>query len=246
MPHLQSRFERIIRRTACPYAAGALIRYAPKWIANLSPEQNTVRYQPDLDRFIETGARDALDMFVIEVRGVDDIHSLEGFSEILYRVLFTFHNLDPHRTGALTDGITTLDWDFVYRGVRFFIPTFAPFYDTQHPRYSHHAPSAFIVLQPDHCFTRRGICRNSPSRELTAQGIRDAFAERGSPYDVHLVSGSPKAERYIKPLKVGDPPVRWWVGRVPEPPVIVDPVRSHPLTTATGPNASRSAGSLFS
>jgi hypothetical protein len=103
-----------------------------------------------------------------------------------------------------------MSWDFVYRGTKFFVPTFAPFYHPNHPRYSHHEGTAFIVFQPDHCFDRHEINSKSPDRHKITETVRDLFEKGGVPYDVELVVHSIKAVRYIKPLLISDSPVRWW------------------------------------
>ncbi len=204
------RFGRLLGKTFCPYALGANIRFAPPWRPQLSVEENTLRLLPRLDRFVASGEARGWDMFVVEVRGTEAIKTLQSFAGLLNRVLHTLAKADPNRKAELTERITEKEWDFVYGGVRFFVPTFAPFYNRAHARYSHDENSAFIAFQPDHCFSRHGIDSKSPDRRQLSESIKEMFERGGVAYDFELVVNSVKALRYVKRQSVADEPVRWW------------------------------------
>lgn len=207
---VDQRFRVLVNRTCCPYAKVANIRYAPKWDQSRTIRENVLALLPYLDQFVERSEEEELDMFVIEVRDNKFIKDINAFASLVYNVLDILHEVDPTSEGTFTDGITSMEWDFVYRNVEFFIPTFTPFYDSNHIRYSHQKDSAFIAFQPDHCFDRHGINSKNPNRRQITEKVRERFEKAGIEYDVSLVSGSIKAVRYIKPLKTGQSLIRWW------------------------------------
>lgn len=208
---VEKRFKILLANTRCPYAETAVIRYAPLWNADLPIEENILSCIPHLNEFVAHGKNEGLDVFVIEVLDQSYIHQIDSFSRLLNCVLLTLRNTDPTHTGRLNENITTLEWDFIYRDVEFFVPTFAPFYKSNHTRYSHVEKSAFIMLQPDHCFDRRGINSKNPERQLISQRVKARFEKAGYQYDTKLVTGTPKAVRYIHPLEIGQDWVKWWV-----------------------------------
>lgn len=204
------RFEALVKNTHCPFAIGANISFASEWDLKLTTEENTLALLPEFDKFIEHGQKAGVDMFVIEVRDRKYIKDIRTFAALLRSILYTLHQLDPMGDGNLTDNITSMEWDFTYRNVRFFVPTFAPFYDSSHARYSHQKESAFIVFQPDHSFDRHGISSKKPNRQKITETVRMLFEKGGVSYNLNLVSGSVKAVRYIKPHLTGDSPIKWW------------------------------------
>jgi hypothetical protein len=204
------RFAALIKNTHCPYATEANISFASGWNRKLTTEENILALLPEFDNFIEYGQEEGADMFVIEVRDRKYIKNTRTFATLLRSILHTLHQLDPTSDGNLTDNITSMEWDFTYRHVRFFVPTFAPFYDSSHARYSHQKESAFIVFQPDRSFDRHGISSKNSNRQKITETVRMLFEKGGVTYDLNLVAGSIKAIRYIKPYLPGGSPIRWW------------------------------------
>ena len=204
------RFEKLLRRTYCPYASLAKISFGPSWRSDENTRENLNRYIEHFDEFVQRIELEAIDMFVLEVRDQNHIQNINTFSAFLHTLLERLHNADPIRTGALIEGITSPEWDFKYKGVKFFILTFAPFYDKYHGRYSHCEDTGFVTFQPDQSFDRFGINRKSPNRLKVSEAVRDAFEERGIQYHFSLVTRAVKALRYIQPLEVAQDPVEWW------------------------------------
>jgi FPC/CPF motif-containing protein YcgG len=207
---ITQRFCSIVSKTYCPYARRADIQFAPEWNKNLIIEENIMRFLPFFDRFVQHEEREELDMFVVEVRDHEKIKSIDNFAKLLHYILYTLNKIDPTHKADLTHGIHSLEWNFTYNGLKFFVPTFAPFYSPTHARYSCSKDSAFIAFQPDHCFDRHGITSKNPRRHKITESIRSKFERGGAGYDIELVSHSIKAVRYIKPLLVGQDPIRWW------------------------------------
>jgi hypothetical protein len=206
----ESRFLRLVRATCCPFARTATIAYAPAWEDDFSLRENVTRTVSGLNIFVEDGEDRALDLFVMEIRDPAHTSTLPAFTKLLRYVLFAFAERDPLRSEPLTAGIESLEWNFRYRGMDFFIPTFAPFYPPTHTRYSQDELSAFIVLQPDHSFSRRGINSQSPHRERLTSQTRAICECLEYQYNVNLVSGTPKAIRYVHPVDPFGAPIRWW------------------------------------
>lgn len=219
-PHAESvetveeRFLPLVAGTACPYARHANIAYAPEWDERLTVIENTARFLPALHRFTEHCRQHRMDMYVVEVRGSRCVEDIKLLVCLLNALLHTIRRLDSTTDEPLTQGIETMSWDFIYNGVRFFVPTFAPFYKPNHPRYSYQPGSVFILFQPDTSFDRHKITSKNPKRGDITRRIKEGFEARGFSYDVSLVAGSPKALRYIKPINFGQEPIRWWRGEV--------------------------------
>lgn len=207
---VRRRFSRLVHRTACPYARNARIIYAPPWEPQLSVEENTARAVPFLDLFVAHSATLCLDLFVMEVRNDPAVGDIGAMAQVLYRILGTLSQADPARVEQLTEGITTKEWDFVYRGERLFVPVFAPFYSANHPRYSHVPGSAYLVFQGDGSFKRRRISSRNPNRKQLTADIARLFLNGGFTYEVTLVTHPFKAARYLKPLRLSDEPIYWW------------------------------------
>jgi hypothetical protein len=207
---IAQRFYNIVSKTYCPYACRSKIRFAPEWDKNLRIEENIKRFLPVFDKFVQDEEPEALDMFVVEVCDHEDVRSIDNFARLLHYILHTLNKVDPTQRANVTDGILSKEWNFTYNGLKFFVPTFAPFYSTTHARYSYSMDSAFIAFQPDHCFDRHGITSKNPHRHKITESIRSKFERGGSGYDIELVSHSIKAIRYIKPLLIGQNPIRWW------------------------------------
>lgn len=205
------RFEVLRQSTYCPFAESANITYGSSWDNRLTIEENVLLQLDHFSEFCLEGDEWQLDMFVLEVTGRELVGNLNNISRTLNSILISLNSYDSDpNSGLLTEGIEDLDWDFQFLGTEFIVPVFAPFYPEKHPRYSGCQESAFITFQPDHSFTRHNITSKNPNRYKISQSIRDRFTEGGSPYDIDLIVGTPKAIRYIKPLSIGDEPIEWW------------------------------------
>jgi hypothetical protein len=207
---VEQRFKVLIDNTCCPYAADVKFRCSPEWDSSRTVRENILLLLPSFDDFIEYGEEKCLDMFVVEIRDSRYINNVHTLASLLHSILSNLHKVDPVSKWNLTDGITTMEWNFIYRGVKLFVPTFAPFYGRDHTRYSHQPESAFVVLQPDHSFSRRNINSKSPDRHLITGKAKARCEKMGYKYDADLVSGTPKAVRYIHPLVLGQDSVKWW------------------------------------
>lgn len=206
----ENRFNRLVQATCCPFAKTARTALCPTWEPSRGAQQNIVTVVRWLDDFVAHAEQNELDLLVIEIRAVRYTRTLGSFVRLFRRILFEAAKRDPLRTEPLTNGIESLEWDFEYRGTPFFIPVFAPFYPDSHTRWSRDSKSAFILFQPDHSFGRRGINSRSPHRGRVTEQSRRRCVRAGHQYNVDLISGTPKAVRYIHPIDPFGTPVRWW------------------------------------
>lgn len=204
------RFGSLVEYTPCPYAGDARVYCAPEWEPLTPFIENVDRLVPSLDRFVDQIEALNLDIFVVEVRQADSIYELRSFAALLHGLLYALNHRDPNRIEPLEHNIMSMDWDFLYKEERFFVPTFAPFYPPNHPRNSRNHGSAFILFQSDHAFSRRGINSKSPDRPNVSLWVYGLFRQAGMDYSMRLVTQRPKAERYVKPFRVDDEPIRWW------------------------------------
>ena len=135
---------------------------------------------------------------------------LEMLSKTVNHVLRFLAKHDPTGHDCFVADVVAEDWQFSFNGTRFFITTFAPFYGSGHSRFSARQDSAFIYFQPEYSFDHHGVFAGNPDRERLKERVRQAFANGGTEYSVILVKQPIEAYKYVKPLKVGDPPVEWW------------------------------------
>ena len=130
-------------------------------------------------------------------------------------------------------------WNFSFGAHPFFVTTFAPCYGAGHSRYvprprdgnaAFDARCGFVLLQPEASFALRKLPFDTPNTNWGDDGdgggegssvegppptvrdrIRRAFRDRGMAYEVPPSVSYPAAHHVVKPLRRGDPIVRWWV-----------------------------------
>jgi len=206
------RFRPLIANTLCPFAQQAKVWGAPDYDEHMDVAHNISRIAPVLTRFCRIARSQALDGFVIRLTSPAHIRDIHSFSHI-FRVILAelgrtnkingFHN-------ALEDEILNDKWRFTFSNVSFFVTTFAPFYRGDHPRFSWCSKSAFIFMQPEFSFDAHGIHIDNPKRESIKSGIREEFSRSTIGYSPELVEQPMEALKYVKPLDIDAPSVRWW------------------------------------
>ena len=209
-PGLPRRFANLWNRTACPYAEAAQVVFGPEASRGVSPVAQAKKCADQLQRVLSGPKATKFDMFVIELREIEAVKSIPTLAAALRQTLEVFARRGPEAQQDPFSGILSPTWDFVFCGQRFFVPVFAPLYPQSHPRSSQARDSAFILMQPDICFTRKGISSKSPGRANVSQEVMRHFVERGFSYDLRLVTHPLKAARYVKPMEAGQDPVKWW------------------------------------
>ena len=207
----EGRFKKLIDNTYCPFAKDAKIMYSSDWDSKIDFKKNITRILPQFACFVTKGIPDGYELFITEIRQKSIIKQIKNFAGFLNKLLHEIYLSDTRAVKYFTDGIETMEWDFTFNDVRFFIPTFAPFYKRTHPRYSFNPDAAFIMFQPDCTFDKYNISSKNPDRSEITEKIRDLFLENNVTYNLRYVRGSIKAVRYIKPVNLEGPPVKWWL-----------------------------------
>jgi hypothetical protein len=209
-PAVPREFESLRRSTRCPFARAARL-VGCSLAGRGTLDRRIRRLVPFLLRMTNEGREKRLDGFILQVPSQGFATDLGTFSKTVNRTLRVLATHDP--TGGdcfATRDVVADDWQFSFNGTRFFVTTFAPFYGPWHSRYSGRKDSAFIYFQPEYSFDHHGISAANPDRERLKERVRRAFKEGGVGYSIALVRQPIEAYKYVKPLKVGDPPVEWW------------------------------------
>lgn len=201
-------FRRVMTKTQCTFAGRSIIWTAPADDPQ-DPESTILRWTLALRGFVEACRRDSLDGFLI-VLGAEHGMTVSQLSCTTRNVL---HGLASHDAKGSCDleSPETEDWHFSFGGERLFVIAMGPCYPADHSRYSFGEPYVFLLLQPDRAFDRavesggNGLISNTVRTR-----IRSRYARHGRPYDLSITLSPYEAHRFVKPLTLGDPPVRWW------------------------------------
>ncbi len=206
------RFRPLMAKTLCPFAQQAKIWGAPDYDEHEDVETNVSRIAAVLARFCRVARSEELDGFVIRLTSLAHIRQIHSLSDVFHRILASLgrQNKVNGLQNPMDDEILTKEWRFTFSNVSFFITVFAPFYRGDHPRFSWCSKSAFIFLQPEFSFDAHGIHSHNPKREMIKIGIREEFSRSTIGYSSKLVEQPMEALKYIKPLDLDAPPVKWW------------------------------------
>jgi hypothetical protein len=203
------KYEKLRSKSLCPFARKAKLYGG--CVGKSQDIKTAVRsIMPRLIELTEFGKQRKLDGFVVELPADRFANNLIEFCTSFNCFLRELSKHDPSEENCFKGNILRKDWQFTFNHTRFFVTTFAPFYNPRHPRFSKLKNSAFIFLQPDYSFDNHGISRRNSQREKVKDNIRQAFQEAGSGYDIGLVKQPLEALKYIKALDVSDPSLQWW------------------------------------
>lgn len=156
-----------------------------------------------LTRFLAVAEQQQLHGFVIALPDAHFGNSILLLSDTVRRVLWFLAEQDPGQQSSFE--VHDPGWDFTFGGFRWFISSIAPCYGPDSSRFGFGATSTFVFLQLHSSFAHFGVPKGEQSR--VRQLIRTKYAQNGRPYD----GESPcDAEKFVKPLVLGAPPVRWW------------------------------------
>jgi hypothetical protein len=203
------RFGKLRQKSLCPFA-----RKTKLFAGEVGNKQNiqsaVVAMLPKLITLTEIGRKRKLDGLVIDLPAERFAKNLRQFSKTFNSLLREIAQNDPTGENCLQGKILREGWQFTFNHTRFFVTSFAPFYDPKHPRYSQSTKHAFVYLQPEYSFDNHGISNHNAHREQVKENIRKAFQNAGSRYDIALVKQPFEALKYVKPLIESQPPIRWW------------------------------------
>lgn len=205
-----SHFEPVVQ-AGCLFARRAAMHLAkPPWNPASTIEANIERMMPDfLSCVASQDEVNAADAWVLAVRQPELVCRLADLASTTRRILCAITEHETPGRDLLRENIGDSSWQLTWFGLDWFVVAFGPCYSVEHPRYSHSPDTAYLMMQPVISFERFGITTEPKSYPLRRR-IRDDFAKRGLPLDEALMETSIMAEKFVKPLGIGDDAIRWW------------------------------------
>jgi len=176
----------------------------------VSFEANVAVLAEDLNRFCDGVCADALDGYVTELPGQSYGGTIDQLADSVCALLTALSARDPQQAGSMCVAIDEPAWRFRFAGRVLFVLVFAPCYPIDNPRHTNSVDSIFVLFQPDEAFTRRLRPGEQVIGEDVRNQIRVAHAIRGLRYDLAITRSACEAHKFVKPLRFGDPVVRWW------------------------------------
>lgn len=201
--------ELVQQRTECLFARQARLVTGHAWREAESFQSNLERQAAALASFTRTMEAQHHDGFCIELPAEYGA-TVDTLAVTVNRVLRGLAALDPSRDDCFREPVETERWRFRFGGEIFFVVTFASCYGEDHARFTFGVDQTLILLLSDHAFSR--YC--PPGQERIPAFIRDrirvAYAQAGRIYDMTHVLSPIEAHRFVKPLRLRQPSVRWW------------------------------------
>ncbi|WP_328341932.1 hypothetical protein [Micromonospora sp. NBC_00421] len=193
-------------QTYCPFAQKSFLWGPPAYDRTLSFAQNMDAAVPWVRRFVRVLDGDVLDGFVFafptDVFGesLDDLGRL--FRAFVDHLIRTLTSAAPAGLDVAT--VTDPKWYLVLEGEECFVSVFAPCYPHDHSRYLHGAQGWLLfMLQPEKAILRQLTVADYGARSAA---IRERFRDAFQPYQL----ADREIDRFLLPLRAGDPPVRWY------------------------------------
>ncbi len=174
-------------------------------------EKNLARIFPHFNLFVGVSRQLELDGYVIELSSPEFGQTLERLCSTVRGVLSYFSDRDPLRLNCMKQEIEDPSWWFSFDGERMFLLAFAPCYEPRSSRCSGGYSSTFLLFQPEHTFDRAVPPGETRIPDVVRQDIRNSFAQADQPYDSQISQSYINAYKFVKPLRLGDPVVKWWL-----------------------------------
>lgn len=206
------RFEKIRSASACTFAMRSHLIGLPAWRAEASVEENLRGHLATLELLCSDEGDPPIDGLVLEAPGAYG-ESVDDLADFVGEVVCTIVANDPAGGRCLDEPIDQPGWWLTFASMELFILAFAPCYPRTHSRWSEGVDSVFLLIQPRSAFARRRRGGGDTLGQGVRRSIRRRFADRGMDYDVTLAESPIEAHQFVKPIAVGDPPIRWWVSR---------------------------------
>jgi FPC/CPF motif-containing protein YcgG len=208
-PDYIAAFSQVVGRS-CSFAERARSVFATSyWNSTRGLRENLGAALPSLNTFMQRQETERLDAWIFAIPNPVYASSVATLASTAHTILAFLADHDPFRSQGLTDMIETPEWEFYYAGVGLFVIAFAPCYPPSHPRWSCSTSTTYFLFQPVPSFERLGVHTDERSWKLR-QHIRFDFARRGIALDEALMETSIEAYKYVKPVDIGAPPVKWW------------------------------------
>ena len=204
-PAALQRFDTIRLRTECGFARGATLWGSDEWPAG--------GLEPAIAKFAELLGRlvaedEPPDGAVLEVCDPGAGATVDALARTTRTVIAGLASLDDgeHPDYPIDDPA----WCFTFAGERFFVVTFGPCYGPESSRYAFGLDATYLLFQTRSSFVRRWAPGTDRLPDRARETIRRDFAAAGRPYDVAITVSPLEAHRFVKPARLGEPPVRWW------------------------------------
>jgi hypothetical protein len=201
-----SAFRVLQKHIPCIFGGESRFILAPSW-----PDENVSLngygdcLAPVLAEVLRNGMAEGLDgaAVVLPARFGSSPQEIGRSLKCILSVLDSY--LDYGTGCLLSDRLEHSDWAFEFADEALFIATFAPCYEENSPRYSFGTNKLIVLFQPIYSFRKHSslIGEGSVVREV----IRRKFREKGAQYEFKIPT---EINRYVRPLKAGDPEVVWW------------------------------------
>lgn len=201
-------FARVLSGTHCVFAGRSVIWTAPP-PAGADIDGMCAQWAPVVRGFATACRRERLDGLLLPLPA-EHGDTLARLSASVRRLLGGLVARTARSRGDLADPERP-GWHLTLGGERMFVLSMAPCYPADHARHTFGEPYTFVLLQPDSAFDR-AVSPGSGGLIAAAvrERIRRRYAAHGQPYDLSITLSPFEAHRFVKPLAVGDPPVRWW------------------------------------
>ncbi len=203
------RFARIQTATECIFAPTANMWGCPDYDDRLSLPANLHGWLPLFTQFCRVSESLEIDGVVFELPGPfgDAVEKLGGTT---FTILDYLSANDPVKAHCMEAKIEDATWWFSFAGEKLFVLAFGPCYPSTNSRYGFQTGRTYLVFQPVHCFSRRIPDGAIHKSRRTREEIRRRYTKAGRPYDVTITLSPYEAYRYVKPVQLGQPPVKWW------------------------------------
>lgn len=203
-------FARLIKSTKCPFATKAQVEYGEMWSRDTDLPSMVHRWADELRTFVVKAHTAKLDGIILSGHGKHVPSDLHGLAECVRVILSGLTGLD-RGTGLTQTEIEDPGWQFSFGGERMFLVTFASLYSANNARHSPVPDSMFMFFQPEFSFDHfMPYSEHDPRTHRLKAAIRRDFTSANMTYDLNIVGSCHEALKYIKPLNLDDPPVKWW------------------------------------
>jgi hypothetical protein len=205
-PSSLRRFDSIRLQTECGFARGAELWGSDEWPAG-GLEPAVAAFAQLLVRLVTQA--DPPDGAVLEVCDPGAGASVEALARTTREVIARLRRLDP---GPRLDvPVDDPDWWFTFAGERFFVVTFGPCYGPESSRYAFGLDATYLLFQTRSSFVQRWAPGTDRLPDRARKAIRRDFEAAGRRYDLAITLSPFEAHRIVKPARLGEPPVRWWI-----------------------------------
>jgi len=203
-------FGNIASVSPCIFAKSARVWGAPSYRLQKSLTENVDAAMDALLHFGRAAVVEQLDGFVMQLDDPMLHRDIETFCNTIRHVLTTIDNYNKPEERCMKKDMLSPTWRFKLFNQTYFVTTFAPFYNLDHPRHSSIPGSSFVFFQPEESFDHHGVSGNNPKRSAIKKSIRENFEKWARPYAGQLSAQLIEALKYIKPLDAHAKPLFWW------------------------------------